>query len=63
MTCPYCGFTTIGVEFGFVSSCPNCTRYFLDESKSNLNMEERRALNEAVSKLNTNVFSKPMRYF
>ena len=52
MTCPYCGFTQIGIEFGFISSCSNCTRYFLNEAASKLDSEERRVLEKFVANMN-----------
>lgn len=61
MTCPYCGFTSFDFEFGMVTSCRNCTRYFYNESAANVNAKEREALEKAVAELNRNVFSKPMR--
>lgn len=61
MTCPYCGFTSFDFEFGMVTSCRNCTRYFYNESAANVNTEEREALEKAVAELNRNVFSKPIR--
>lgn len=60
-TCPFCGFSSFGFEFGMVTSCPNCARYFCNESAVNVNAEEREALEKAVAELNRNVFSKPMR--
>lgn len=61
MTCPFCGFTSFGFEFGMVTSCPNCTRYFYNESATNVNAEEREALEKAVAELNRNIFSKSIR--
>lgn len=54
MTCPYCGSTQIGIEFGFISSCPNCRKYFLNESASTLDLEERKVLEESVANMNAN---------
>lgn len=55
MTCPYCGFTSFGFEFSMAMSCPNCTRYFYNDSAANVNAEEREALDKAVADLNRNV--------
>lgn len=63
MICPYCGFAGFGFEFSMATSCPNCTRYFVYEYMTNVNVEEREALNKVVTELNRNVFSKPMRCF
>lgn len=63
MICPYCGFTSFGFEFSMVPSFPNCARYFYNDSATNVNAEEREALEKAVAELNRNVFSKSMRCF
>lgn len=59
MTCPYCSFISFGFEFSMVTGCPNCTRYFYNDSAANVNAEERETLDKAVADLNRNVFSKP----
>lgn len=48
--------SSFSFEFGMVTSCPNCTRYFYNDSAANVNAEERDALAKAVAELNRNVF-------